>query len=265
MRPVSPLTPTRPPTSSRHAADVGDVGGAFSFEHIFQCQVFQLHFVLAYGGVDGGQIGASGHHTVVAAGHTADKVVAVHAAVHGAPADNTVRCVHAGNAADLVGAAHGAGKPAVFDGSGVFTRKTVHIRPGTFRLYGGGQGGLPHHGVLLNVAEQPLHAAVGGEGQSADGVAVSFPAAAEGGNPPEVRPGQVDVGVQINGQALAPAVQPAVFGQLDQVVGGTQVKGGGGFFRQCRRGQTAQKQRGAQQGTQPLSDCHAHHTSSPSV
>ena len=148
---------------ARHAADVGDVGGAFSFEHIFQRQVFQLHFVLAHGGVDGGQIGASGHHTVVAAGHTADKVVAVHAAVHGAPADDAVRCVHAGNAADLVGAAHGAGKPAVFDGSGVFTRKTAHFRPGTFRLYGGGQGGLPHHGVLLNVAEQPLHAAVGGE------------------------------------------------------------------------------------------------------
>ena len=248
-----------------HTAHVGDVGGALGLEQVFHRQVFQFHFVLAHGGVDVGQIGAPGHHPVVAAGHAADKMVAVHAAADRAPGNNAVGGVGARNAAHLVGAGHGALKTAGVDGAGVFPGNAAHFRPGPARLHRAGDGGLPHGAFGLDVTEQPLHAAVGGQGQAADGVAAALPQAAEAGNAGKSGAGQVDVRVQIYDLVPAPAVQTAIFRQLEQVVGVGEMDGVVPVLRKDRRGQAGEQKGGAQQGTQSPFDCLGHYTSSPSV
>ena len=254
---------------ARNPADVGDVGGALGLEQIFQGQVFQIDFVLADGGVDARVVGAGGDDAVVLACGTADEVTAVNTAADRAAGEDAGHRVDAGNAADLGGAGHGAVKGAVFDGTGVLAGNAAHRGAGPGRADGAADVQIPHDGSLLDVAEKPLYTAAAGEGQTGNDVILAFQIAAEAGDPFKIHSGQVDVGIQQDSAVPAPAVQPAVLRQLQQIVGSGNVEsflhGRSVCLRQGRDGQSADRQTKAQGGGKKAFCKMFHYSSSPSV
>ena len=121
------------------------------------------------------------------------------------------------------------------------------------------------HGILLDVAEKPLHAALPREGQAADGMTAALQRTAEGGNTGKVGAGQVNIRREHHGAAAAPAVQAAVLCQGHQLVGGGHLHRNGffplGADRRCQ--QTRQHTQAQHRREKAFSS--VFHTSSPSV
>ena len=203
---------------ARNAACIGHIVGLFGFQQIVQGQVIQLDFVLAHGGIHAGRIGAVGSHAVILAHNAAHKVAAVHCAAYRAAVDTALDRIDTGNAANLAGAGYHAVKRAIFNRTGVTARNAAHAGAGAARLDAALYRHIAHQGPLLHIAKQALHAAVLAEGKSGNGVVLAFPCAAKAGDTIKVNAGKVNIGFQHNGAVLAPTVQAAVLGQLDQVI-----------------------------------------------
>ena len=110
---------------------------------------------------------------------------------------------------------------------------------------------IPQYAGRLYVPEQAPHIAAAGESQPGDGMALPLEGAAEGGDGCEVRAGQINVRLQIDGFPLGPAVQSAVPGEFRQIlrcaeiyaigITGCQSGGDNEGEKQNRRQQEAQE------------------------
>ena len=203
---------------ARDAADIGDVRRTLGADQIIQRQLRKVDFVLVDSGVDAGVVAAVDDNAAVLAYDAADKVRAVDAAAGGAAVDRAAVEVGARDAAHDGRARGNTLEPAIDERTGVAAHDAAHGGAAARRHRAAAHSQIVHHAASLDVAEEARHRAIVHKAQAADGVVVAIKRAAEAGDTSKVHAGQVKVGVQVDGAALAPGVQAAVLDQLQQVI-----------------------------------------------
>ena len=171
-------------------------------------------------GVHPGGILAFEQKTEIPPGDAAGGVQPLNGAGGGAACNFSRLAVPARDAAHGLVALYSAPERAVPDGTGIDAGDTAYSGAAAVRNHGAGDMEVLHHRARLNVAEQAQLGAAGIDSQAGDSVSVPQEGAAEGGNGGKARTSQVDVCGQAKGLALGPGVQRAVFGELDQLLGG---------------------------------------------
>ena len=122
------------------------------------------------------------------------------------------------NAAHVVRAGDFAIKAAIFYGAVAAAHQAAHLIAAVVRLHPAFQVQIHNAALLLEIAEEALMGAVGGQDEIADGMAAPVKAAAEAGYGVESLALQVQVIVQLHLQSHGILHQSAVYGKSLQVL-----------------------------------------------
>ena len=232
--------PQHAAVGSRNAAYIGGVGDGFGSGEGVHGDVRHAHLVLLHRGVHAGVVLAISHYAVIFSHDTADEMTAVHNAPHVAVLHDAGNLVAARDAAHPIRAADHTGKADVLQQSCVDTGHTAHGGAAALRHDGAGDGQIVHFTTFLHIPEQPLHRAVLFQMEPGNGVVLALKHPAESGNARKLCAGYIHIRVQHHSSLLAPAVQTAVFRQLEQILR----RGNVNSFLVRLLGQSAQGQAG---------------------